>query len=30
MVEPLVRELAPSLLERSGFGIENTAQFLVT
>ncbi|MBX9399324.1 IS110 family transposase [Streptomyces sp. TRM72054] len=30
MIEPLVRELAPSLLERSGFGIENTAQLLVT
>lgn len=30
MIEPLVRELAPSLLERTGFGIENTAQLLVT
>ena len=25
-----MRELAPSLLERTGFGIENTAQLLVT
>jgi transposase len=30
LIEPLVRELAPSLLERTGFGIENTAQLLVT
>ncbi|ARP73783.1 hypothetical protein LK07_33005 [Streptomyces pluripotens] len=29
-IEPLVRELAPSLLERTGFGIENTTQLLVT
>jgi transposase len=30
MIEPLVHELAPSLLERTGFGIENVAQLLVT
>jgi transposase len=30
MIEHPVRELAPSLLERTGFGIENTAQLLVT
>ncbi|AWW35405.1 IS110 family transposase [Streptomyces cadmiisoli] len=30
MIEPLVHELAPTLLERTGFGIENTAQLLVT
>jgi transposase len=29
-IAPLVRDLAPSLLERVGFGIENTAQLLVT
>lgn len=30
LTEPLVRELAPSPLERLGFGTENTAQLLVT
>jgi hypothetical protein len=30
LTEPLVRELAPSLLQRLGFGTENTAQLLVT
>lgn len=30
MIAPLVRELAPSLLEAPGFGIHTTAQLLVT
>jgi transposase len=30
LIEPLVKALAPSLLERVGFGLENTAQLLVT
>jgi transposase len=29
-ITPLVRTLAPSLLEHTGFGIENTAQLLIT
>ncbi|WP_066376241.1 IS110 family transposase [Herbidospora mongoliensis] len=30
LIEPLVRELAPSLLEAVGFGVENTAQLLIS
>lgn len=30
LIEPLVRELAPSLLNTPGFGVENTAQILIT
>lgn len=30
LIQPLVQELAPSLLKTVGFGIENTAQLLLT
>ncbi|NAS22088.1 IS110 family transposase [Herbidospora sp. NEAU-GS84] len=30
LIEPLVRELAPSLLDAAGFGVENTAQLLIS